>query len=60
MSNADKIVMSRRTFDRILDYFFDPMLDDGIPIVAELKARLEAEFPEEFEDVPNEERTPIQ
>ena len=46
-----KIIMSRRTFERILDYFWDPMLDDDIPIVKEIKARLETEFPEEFEFV---------
>lgn len=48
---ADKVIMSRRLFDRLLDYFWDPMLDEDVPIVAELKARFEAEFPEEFEIV---------
>jgi len=45
---ADKVMMNRRTFERILDYFWDPMLDDDIPIVQEIKARLETEFPDEF------------
>ena len=66
---AEKIIMSRRTFDRILDYFWDPMLDDDIPIVKEIKARLETEFPEEFEfvdelpdmpTIPTEPRGPIE
>ncbi len=48
---AEKIIMSRRTFERILDYFWDPCTDDDIPIIAEIKARLETEFPEEFEFV---------
>jgi len=48
---ADKVIMNRRTFERLLDYFWDPMLDDDIPIVKEIKARLETEFPDEFEFV---------
>lgn len=48
---ADKVVMSRRTFERILDFFWDDCTDDDIPIIREIKARLEAEFPDEFDFV---------